>query len=67
MSIYHVLIHTLNSHIIHINQNTIFYTYVEDSPTITIYVRHYMETHTHAHTHLHLGGGDSSVVRVPDS
>ena len=27
--------------------NTIFYTYVEDTPTKTIYIRHYMETHTH--------------------
>ena len=46
MSIYHVLINTLNAHIIHINLNTIFYTYVEDSPTKTIYTRQYMETHT---------------------
>ena len=31
--------------------NTIFYAYVEDSPTKTIYMRHYMETHTETHTH----------------
>ena len=30
---------------IHINLNTIFYTYVEDSPTKTIYIKHYMDTH----------------------
>ena len=51
MSIYHVLINTLNAHIIHINLNTILYTYVEDSPANTIYIWHYMETHTHTHTH----------------
>ena len=32
---------------IHINLNTIFYTYVEDSTAKTIYIRHYMETYTH--------------------
>ena len=47
MYIYHVLINALIDHIIHINLNTIFYTYVEDSPTKTIYIRYYMETHTH--------------------
>ena len=31
--------------------NTIFYTYVEDTPTKTIYIRQYMETHTHTHTY----------------
>ena len=44
--IYHALINALSAHIIHINLNTIFYTYVEDSPTKTNYIRHYMETHT---------------------
>ena len=29
----------------------IFYTHVEHSPTKTIYIRYYMETHTHTHTH----------------
>ena len=40
---------------IHINLNTIFYTHVEHSPTKTIYIRYYMETHTHTHcdTHTH--------------
>ena len=43
MYIHHALINALSAHIIHINLNTIFYTYVEDSPTKTIYIRHYME------------------------
>ena len=52
--IYHVLINNPSAHTIHINLNTIFYTHVEDSPTETIYVRHYMDTqHTHARTHTH--------------
>ena len=34
---------------IHINLNTIFYTHVEHSPTKTICIRYYMETHTHTH------------------
>ena len=34
-----------------INLNAVFYTHVEDSPTRTIYIRHYMDTHTHTHTH----------------
>ena len=50
MYIYHVLINALSVQVIHINLNTISYTYVEDSPTKTIYIRHYMETHTHPHT-----------------
>ena len=50
MHIYHALINTLSTHIIHVNQNAIFCTYVEDSPTKTIYTRHYMETHTHKMT-----------------
>ena len=47
MYIYHALINALSAHIIHINLNTIFYMYVEDSPAKTTYIRHYMETHTH--------------------
>ena len=51
MYIYHALINALSAHIIHINLNTILYTYVEDSPTKTIYIRHYMDPpHTHTHT-----------------
>ena len=46
MYIYHALINTLNAHMIHIDLNTIFYTHVEHSPTKTIYIRYYMETHT---------------------
>ena len=34
---------------VHINLNTIFYTYIEDNPAKTTYIRHYMETHTHTH------------------
>ena len=40
------LINALRARIIHINLNTIFCMYVEDSPTKTNYIRHYMETHT---------------------
>ena len=39
----------MSAHTIHINLNTIFYTHVEHSPTKTIYIRYYMETHTHTH------------------
>ena len=38
MYIYHALIDTLSSHMIHINQNTIYCTHVEQSPTDAIYV-----------------------------
>ena len=57
--IYHVLINALSTHMIHINLNTIFYTHVEHSPTKTIYIRYYMETHiiiyihTRTHTRMH--------------
>ena len=51
MYIYHALINALSAHIIHINLNIIFYTYVEDSLAKTIYTKYYMETHTHTHTH----------------
>ena len=54
MYIYHALINALSAHIIDINLNTIFYTDLEHSPTITIYVRYHMETHTHTHTHTHI-------------
>ena len=53
MYIYHALINALSVHIIHINLNTISYTHVVDSPTKTVYIRYYMETHTHTHTHTH--------------
>ena len=33
---------------IHINPNTIFYTHIEHSPTETIYIRYYVDTHTHS-------------------
>ena len=51
MYIYHALINALSAHMICINLNTIFYTHVEHTPTKTIYMRHYMETHTETHTH----------------
>ena len=53
MYIYHVFINTLNAHIILINLNMIFYTYVEHTPTKTIYIKDYTETHTYTHTHTH--------------
>ena len=45
MYIYHALINTLSARMILINLNTVFYTHVEHSPTKTIYIRYYMETH----------------------
>ena len=57
MYIYHALINTLSTHMIHINLNMIFYTHVEHSPTKTIYIKYYKKkrkTHyTHIHTHTH--------------
>ena len=53
MYIYHALINTLSVHTTHINLNTIFYTHVQRSPTETIYISYYMETHSHTHTHTH--------------
>ena len=47
MYIYHALINTLSTHVIRINLNTIFYTHVEHSPTKTIYIMYYTQTHTH--------------------
>ena len=41
MYIYHALINALSAHMIHINLNMIFYTYVEHSPTETIYIKYY--------------------------
>jgi len=59
MDIYHALINTLSTHVIHINLTMIFYTHVERSPTKTVYIVYYTEEgeeeksalHTHAHTH----------------
>ena len=51
--IYHALINALSAHFIHSNLNTIFYTHVVDSPTKTVYIRHYMQTNKHTHTHAH--------------
>ena len=53
MYIYHALTNALSAHIIHINLNMIVYTYIEDSPTKTTYLRQYVEIHTHTHTHTH--------------
>ena len=47
MYIYHAFINTLSAHIIFINLNMIFCTYVEHTPTKTIYIKDYTETHTH--------------------
>ena len=47
MYIYHVLINALRADTMYNNLNTIFYTHVEHSPTKTMYIRYYMETHTH--------------------
>ena len=52
MHIYHALINALSAYIIHINLNTILYTHVEDSPTKTIYIKHYTYARTHARTHI---------------
>ena len=52
MYIYHALVNTLNTHMIHINLNLIFYTHVEHSPTKTVHIKYYL-THTHTHTHTH--------------
>ena len=55
MYIYHALMNALSAHMIHINLNIIFFTHVEHSPTKTIYIKYYTETHihTHARTHAH--------------
>ena len=64
MYIYHALINAQSAHMIHINLNMIFYTHVEHSPTITIYIKYYLKkiyilknknkTHyKHAHTRTH--------------
>ena len=45
MFIYHALINALSAHTIHINLNTVSWTHVVHSPTETIYIRYYMETH----------------------
>ena len=61
MYIYHALINALSDHVIHINLNMIFYTYIEHSPTKTIYIKYYtknqqqqqqQKTH-YKHTHTH--------------
>ena len=49
MYIYHALINSLSAHMIHINLNTIFCTHIGHSPTKTVSIRYYMETHTHTH------------------
>ena len=53
MYIYHALVNALSAYMIHIDLNPIFYTHIEHSPTRTIYIRCYMETHTHIHTRTH--------------
>ena len=65
MYIYHVLINALGAHIIHINLNTIFYKHVEHSPTKTIYIKYYMETHTYTHTMSGAYETDRSKIASP--
>ena len=43
MYIYHALINALGAHMIHINQNMIFCTHVEHSPTKTIYIKYHIK------------------------
>ena len=50
MYIYRALIKALSAHMIRINLKKLFYTHVEGSPTKTIYIWQYMETHTHTRT-----------------
>ena len=38
-----MLANALSTHVIHINQNTIFYTHVEWSPTNAIYIKYYLK------------------------
>ena len=48
------LINALSAHMIHIHLNMIFCTYVEHSPTKSIYIKYYTEKHAlHTHTHTH--------------
>ena len=51
MYIYHTLITALNTHMIHIDLNTIFYTHVEHSLAKAISVKLLYGEHTHTHTH----------------
>ena len=64
MYTYHALINALSTHIIHINLNTIFCTYVEDSPIKAIYIRHYMETHVCAQNVYQKLSIDTSGVEI---
>ena len=52
MYIYHALFNALSTHIIHINLKIILFTHAEHSPTKTIYIKYYMETHTHTKQNL---------------
>ena len=47
MYIYHAPTNALSTHMTHINLNTIFYTYIEHSPTKSLDMKYYTETHTH--------------------
>ena len=50
MYIYHALINTLSAHMIHINLNMIFCTYVEHGPTKRTDMKYYTEKQTNTHT-----------------
>ena len=47
MYIYHAPTNAPSTHMTHINLNTIFCTYVEHSPTKSLDMKYYTETHTH--------------------
>jgi len=53
MYIYHALVNAMSAHMIHINFNGIFYTHIGHSPTETVYIRYYRETHIHTHAHIY--------------
>ena len=55
MYIHHALINALSAQMIHILLDTIFNTHIEHSPTKTIYIKYYMETHAHAMTIAEIG------------
>ena len=64
MYVYCALINALSAHTIHIKLNTILYTHIERSPTKTIYIGYYMETHTHTHTHTHTNDHSRNWVLI---
>ena len=43
---YHALINALSAHIIHVNLNMIFYTYIEHNPSKHFYIKYYTKNKT---------------------